>query len=565
MGTIGAEGPGESKDRDINKPLTCTFCGRETPAFPCASCGASAQNEAELSTSRDETAEGRDRAADLRDVGAEERDVRSRQEHEVASAEDEKATAQDQAWSDDDQASSGRDQWNADEDQRAADDDLAAGGSAEVHSRGFQARERSRRQRGAVSMLREDTSTARALEERTDDGREHDLLLGRRDRAMAAGDRSKSAEDRKRSAGDRAEALRNSDDFAIAAERAIETLESMSDAFFTLDSEWRFTYLNPQTEGFLPRSRMEMIGRIIWEEFPEMIDSRFEHEYRRAVHEQIPVRFEQAYESLGQIFEVRAYPVPSGLAVYFTDVTQERLRDERLRQSERLETLGQLTAGIAHDFRNILAAVSGFAQLGLHDAKDETHLGYFNHIAEASRKAEALTNQLLAFARRQDLSPSPTDINEVVNGLASLLHQLMPPDITIHLALSPDPVVVFVDRSQLEQVVLNLVVNSRDAIGTSGLITISTATEDPMELIPPTDERYGWVTVTDDGSGIPDHVLPHIFDPFYSTKPKGEGSGLGLATIYGIVTQSGGSAFVESTPGQGTVMRVALPAEPPKR
>ncbi len=380
---------------------------------------------------------------------------------------------------------------------------------------------------------------------------------------MAAGDRVKSADDRRVSARERAEALRNSDNYATAAERAVEILESMSDAFFTLDRDWRFTYLNPQAEGFMQGTREDLIGRSIWEEFPGMAGSRFEDEYRRAVHEQMPVRFEQTYAALERTFEVRAYPVPSGLAVYFTDVTQDRLRDERLRQTERLETLGQLTAGITHDFRNILAAVGGFAELGKRKAMDETLVSYFDRITEATNKAEALTNQLLAFARQQDLCPSLTNVNEVVDSLASLLHQLMPHDVRLRLELSPDPVIVFVDHSQLEQVVLNLVVNSRDAITTKGSITISTGTEDSRELLGASDKPFGWLQITDDGSGIPEHVRPHIFDPFYSTKARGEGTGLGLATIYGIVTQSGGSIFVDSKPGHGTTMTVALPAEQP--
>lgn len=498
---------------------------------------------------RDETADGRDVAADLRDQGADERDVLARRaEHE--------ASDRDQSWSDDDQASSGRDQLSADADQEAADIALAAGGDRTAHEKSSEARAESRSERGAVSQSRGKATAARAELEKSSnaDGSEA-LLSGQSDRAMAAYDRVEAARDREQSALNRA--LSES-----AAQRAIETLESMSDAFFTLDSEWRFTYLNPQTESLINRAREDLIGKRLWDEFPSTVGSRFEAEYRRAVRDHVPVRFEETYEPLGVTFEVRAHPAAGGLAIYFTDVTEERLRDARRRQSERLETLGQLTTGIVHDFRNLLGVVAGYASLGQQEAVEEGTREYFDEIATASEKAKALTGQLLAFARQQDLSPALIDMNEVVDGLSSILHQLMPYNIRLHLALSEEPVVVFVDPSQLEQVIINLAVNSRDSIDGSGTVTVTTTPHHPRTVEHDIQGPFGGLQVTDTGSGIPPEVLPRIFDPFFSTKAQGEGSGLGLATIYGIVTQSGGSIFVDSTVDEGTTMTVALPGAP---
>lgn len=337
----------------------------------------------------------------------------------------------------------------------------------------------------------------------------------------------------------------------------------MSDAFFTLDSDWRFTYLNPQAEIILGRRREDLLGQDMWHEVPQVLGSGVEDEYRRAVDDQVPVRFEQAYEPLGSIFEVRVYPVLAGLAVYLSDITEHRVRDVRLRQTERLETLGQLTAGIVHDFRNIVGAVGGFAKLGLSHGGDPVATQYFKSIASASKRAEALTEQLLAFSRQQEMRPSSFDLNETIQGLSSLLRQLVEGDIHLVLDLSPQPVTVFVDRSQLEQVVVNLVVNSRDAMDGTGTITLSTTTHDPTGGASEMKGNFGWLRVIDTGSGIPADVLPHIFDPFFSTKAPDKGTGLGLATIYGIVSQSGGSVFVDSTIDEGTTMTVALPIGEP--
>ena len=488
------------------KVVRCRVCGEVAAALTCASCGAEPlaggadQIRDQAASDRDQTAEYRDRAAERRDRGAHDRDAVARQNEQTAS--DGEGRASDQGH---------------DADTRRKDIVLA----------------------------------------------EHDRDEAAGDREEAAGDRERAAHDREEAAGDREEALRGRTESAAAAQRAVETLESMSDAFFTLDSEWRFTYLNPQTEAILGRRREDLLGKNMWQEFPEGVGSRFDDEYHRALREQVAVRFEERYEPLGRTLEIRAHPVAGGLAVYFTDVTDERLRDERLRQAQRLEAIGRVTAGVAHDFNNLLVAVGGFANLGQAASVDEKTRSYFDAIDSASQKAVALTRQLLVIAREQDLSPAVIDLNNVVEGLSSVLRQLTPAGIDLHLALSPQPVPVFVDRSQLEQVLLNLVVNSRDAVGTTGSITVSTTTDEPAGVVHEVRVASGWLQVADTGAGIPADVMPFIFDPFFSTKPPETGTGLGLATIYGVVSQSGGSIFVDSTLGVGTTMTLAFPAKHP--
>jgi PAS domain S-box-containing protein len=430
----------------------------------------------------------------------------------------------------------------------AADRDLTAAG----RDRAAELRDRSAEDRDAAARQQEqgtgDNAGARAREQS-----EHDRARSAADRGEAAGDRHEAARERVEALHERARA----DD---AAERALETLESMSDAFLTLDAEWRFTYLNPQTEAILGRPRDELLGANMWEAFPEAVGSRFEEEYRRAATEGVPIQFEEHYSPLGRTLQLRLYPVPDGLAVYFRDVTSERLLEDRQRQTQRLEMLGQVTAGVAHDFNNLLAAIGGFADLGRAKATGaERDAYYFDQISAASKKATMLTRQLLTFGRAQALSPALIDLNGAVGDLYSLLAQLLPPPVELQMSLSPTPVLVFADPSQIEQVLVNLVVNSRDSIDSAGSITVSTTTVDPVAAVHDVIVPSGWLQVSDTGSGITDDVLPHIFDPYFSTKPPDVGTGLGLATIYGIVSQSGGAIFVESTVGAGTTMTVALP------
>lgn len=379
-----------------------------------------------------------------------------------------------------------------------------------------------------------------------------------RDRVSSAGDRDDSAGDRDRAAGDRTEAAHERGFAELAANRALETLEAMTDAFLTIDPEWRFTYLNPQAELILERAREVLLETNVWEQFPESVGTEFETTIRRAMSEGVPVRFEAHYEPLDRTLEIRTYPIPDGLAVYFTDVTQERLRDAHHRQTQRLEALGEITAGVVHDFNNLVVAIAGYAELGQKAfAGNGKECRYFDDIQQASQKATALTRQLLTFAHEQKLSPTLIDLNEAIDGLSSVLGQLLPTDAQLRYELAAEPVFVFVDHSQLEQVLINLVVNSRDATNGSGVITIGTAHGGAGGLT--TDVPSGWLYVTDNGCGIPRELIVKIFEPFFTTKPHETSTGLGLATIYGIVSQSGGSIFVDSTVDVGTTITVAIP------
>jgi len=240
----------------------------------------------------------------------------------------------------------------------------------------------------------------------------------------------------------------------------------------------------------------------------------------------------------------------------------ERLQAE-LFEASKLESVGRLAGGIAHDFNNILTAIIGFAELSLDEPAGTDLSEYTTGIRDAAERAAGLTQQLLAFSRRQMLAPQIVPINDVVSGLESMLRRLIGEQIELKLSLDPDAGYVRVDRTQLEQVILNITLNARDAMPAGGQLHVSTghvhysmgSRTRPRELRP---GDYMAISVTDTGIGMDADTRDHIFEPFYTTKP-GKGTGLGLATTYGIIKQSEGSVTVESEPGNGTTFRIYFP------
>jgi PAS domain S-box-containing protein len=246
---------------------------------------------------------------------------------------------------------------------------------------------------------------------------------------------------------------------------------------------------------------------------------------------------------------------------------EARLRrsEENLRQAQKMEAVGRLAGGIAHDFNNLLTAIQGHAQFLLEDldAAIPSHADA-QEIKRAADRAAALTRQLLIFSRKQVLQPTLLDVNLVVRDMEKLFRRVIREDITLETQLAPDLREIRGDPSQLEQVLMNLVVNARDAMPRGGVLTIRTRNvdfeeeADPLATLPP--GRYVQIAVSDTGVGMDRETQARIFEPFFTTKPEGEGTGLGLATAYGIVTQNGGAIHVYSEPGRGTTFRILLPA-----
>jgi PAS domain S-box-containing protein len=261
--------------------------------------------------------------------------------------------------------------------------------------------------------------------------------------------------------------------------------------------------------------------------------------------------------------------VLSGYAQDISDLKRAQLEKDHLQaelaQAQKLESVGRLAGGVAHDFNNMLGVILGRAELLLKDLPDPSPLRHgLEQIQTAARRSAELTRQLLTFARRQAVAPRVINLNEAVSGMLKMLRRLIGED--IRLAWSPDPDLwhVCVDLSQLDQILTNLCVNARDAIGGNGTIEIVTrnVTLDAAfcaTKVGLTPCRYVMLAVADTGQGIPPEVLPHVFEPFFTTKMPGQGTGLGLATVYGIVRQNGGFLDVTSQPGQGTTFRIYLP------
>jgi two-component system cell cycle sensor histidine kinase/response regulator CckA len=255
-----------------------------------------------------------------------------------------------------------------------------------------------------------------------------------------------------------------------------------------------------------------------------------------------------------------------GMVVTLRDVTEQRALEERLLQAEKLDSIGRLAGAIAHDFNNVLTGILGFSEI----MREDAHAGRpmcvdnLHEIQAAADRARGLTDQLLAFARKQTISPRTTDLNDVVRGTLKMLARMVGEDVELRAALDPMLWRVFVDPSQVGQVVLNLAVNARDAMPSGGRITFETAntTLGVVDAVSFPDLEPGpfvVLSVRDSGVGIAAADLPHIFEPFYTTKPEGKGTGLGLATVYGIVKQHGGHIRVMSAPGAGTTFRIYLP------
>ena len=262
------------------------------------------------------------------------------------------------------------------------------------------------------------------------------------------------------------------------------------------------------------------------------------------------------------------YPIKAVHAVhcYVGEITDRLRLEEQFRQSQKMEAIGQLAGGVAHDFNNILTAIIMQAELAAttEGVSAETRESLQQIHADADRAAN-LTRQLLLFSRRQAMQPRDLDLNEVVTDLSKMLQRIIGEDVRQQLHLHPTPLMTRADSGMLDQLLLNLAVNARDAMPDGGHLLIETAEKTVDEAFARQNPdvvpgRYVWLSISDTGTGIPPEVLPRIFDPFFTTKEPGKGTGLGLATVFGIVKQHQGCIKVSSPPGQGANFQVFLPA-----
>jgi PAS domain S-box-containing protein len=344
-----------------------------------------------------------------------------------------------------------------------------------------------------------------------------------------------------------------------SAKTMANILENTTDGFFAVDKDWRFTYTNAQAESLLGRKRDQLLGKVLWEEFPQLKDSLFEDNYRRVLTEQISIDF-QASDPAGKIwFEMRAYPSNGGVSVFFRDVTERRRAEEERLTTSKLESLGTLAGGIAHDLNNILTVISGNIGLAQIEAPADagTLLSFLSKAGQAAQHAAHLSSQLLTFSK----GGAPLKRVSVLSHLLAQAAEfsLYGSNLRADIDISPDLWKAEIDSDQIEQVVNALMLNAREAMphgGTARLSARNVEMSGPSAILPP--GRYIKVTISDRGSGVPDDLATKIFDPYFTTKPMG--SGLGLSISYSIVKKHGGMLHLESSSTEGATFSFFLPA-----
>ncbi|WP_366555926.1 ATP-binding protein [Aquibaculum sediminis] len=343
-------------------------------------------------------------------------------------------------------------------------------------------------------------------------------------------------------------------------------LRSIRDGVYAVDRAWRFVFMNRQAERYLERKAIDLIGQSIWDAFPEAQNTLLYSEYRRAVREGVDVEFNLYYEALGRWFEVRGFPHEHGLTVYFQDISTWVTQEEQLRQAQKMEAVGQLTGGIAHDFNNLLTVILGNAETVtemLPRDSESRHL--VSLINRAAGQAADLTQRLLAFSRRQALDPKATDVNQLIRELEPLLRRALGERYRIEPLLDSDAPTAMVDPNQLQNALMNLALNARDAMPDGGSLSIETTEvtieqEDADTHLLPAPGTYVRIAVGDSGSGMAPEIRARVLEPFFTTKATGEGTGLGLPMVYGFVRQSNGHITIYSEPGEGTLIKLYIPS-----
>ena len=363
---------------------------------------------------------------------------------------------------------------------------------------------------------------------------------------------------------------------AMAAVRLAAIVESSDDAIVSKTLDGTVLSWNSAAERIFGYSAEEMVGSSVYLLIPPELHAEEREVLSRIARGEHVAHFETT--RLGRygnriFISLSVSPIldSSGLIIGASsikrDITERKRAEEALRQASKMEALGVLAGGLAHDFNNQLHALSGFA----HFISRDTGLSAAGRqdlmeLQKTIERMASLTRQLLAYARQQVLAPETLDLNAVVDDTLPMLRRLIGSDLTINWSPAPGPKWVRVDRAQLAQVLLNLVINARDAMPDGGELSIRTETLEvgPGQQfdrlgVPVEAGAYAELALSDAGQGIRPEHLPHIFEPFYTTKEVGQGTGLGLATVEGIVSQSGGRIQVSSPIGRGTTFRILLP------
>jgi len=352
------------------------------------------------------------------------------------------------------------------------------------------------------------------------------------------------------------------------------TLESTADGILVVSNEGLVSSCNQKFLEMWHLPMMAVVGLkdsdLLAIAMPQVNDPlAFQIGVRELYAQREAVSFETIKLKDGRIFERYTQPQRVGEQIVgrvwsFRDVTQSHQLQEELHQAHKMEAVGRLAGGVAHDFNNLLMLISGYAGQMLEDGDfPEKHREACEQLVQATQRAATLTRQLLAFSRKQSLSPKVVDLNGVVQDMEKMLQRLLSDRIRLVVRLNKEPLTVLADPSQIELVIMNLAINARDAMPNGGVLSIKTLAEvlpgSPPENKEAATTGFAILEVTDTGHGMVPEIRGRIFEPFFTTKDIGKGTGLGLSTVYGIVEQAGGHISVESEPNQGSTFRVYLP------
>jgi PAS domain S-box-containing protein len=361
---------------------------------------------------------------------------------------------------------------------------------------------------------------------------------------------------------------------ALEADARIAALvRHTSDVILITDSALQIRFASPSAEALWTGHPTDLVGRYV----PDLVDPLQERDVLRFVAERTgqPGQSDVAKWRIkgpnGDWRRIEAVvtnlfhqPSVNGIVITLRDQTERALLEEQLNQAQKMEAIGQLAGGVAHDFNNLLTTMMGHSEVG-YDTLDPDHPARedFAQIRKATELAAGLTNQLLAFSRKQVIEPKTINVTDSLAQVVKLLRRLIKEDVTTSLEVAPDVGFVRMDPSQLEQVVLNLAINARDAMPAGGRLTIRSrrhqVTADILDAVLPVPRgEYVVIEVIDTGTGMDRATQQKIFEPFFTTKPVGRGTGLGLASVYGVIRQNEGGLLLDSAPGKGTSFAVYL-------
>jgi two-component system, cell cycle sensor histidine kinase and response regulator CckA len=358
-------------------------------------------------------------------------------------------------------------------------------------------------------------------------------------------------------------------------ERLQRTLDMMMEGYTILGHDLRYLYVNEVGARHARLTKEQLLGRSPLELYPDFEKSGIYALLQRCLKERAPLRMEDGMtlpDGQQAFFEVNIMPIPEGLVILSIDATERRRTEEaresleeQLRQSQRMDAVGRLAGGIAHDFNNILSIILGYGETLLEDlSPNDPNRGDVLEMHKAAARAAELTKQLLMFSRQQMVEPKILDMNEVLGGMQTMLRRLLGEHIELEVELDANIGRIRADRGNIEQVIMNLAVNARDAMPRGGKLSVATANVFVDEAFMTTHAgaepgAYVRLSVADNGVGMEKATRLRIFEPFFTTKEQGKGTGLGLSTVFGIVKQSHGGVWVHSEPGHGSTFEVYLP------